>query len=522
MTVVDYKGSFTNLTEYAPYLVATDEMRARRFEDGLRHEIMRAIRSLVLPTYADVLDRTIIVEQDEIERKKYFDSKRRQNFGSEGTNGQKKQKLEMRLRNFGNNPKGQVNCPRLRTEAVVLRGGPVGENVRPAENARPRGNRLGNPGNRGVNVNNQRQGRAFPLMPGDARNTEDVDSSVVDIPVVREFSEVFPEKLPGVLVDREIEFVIECMPGTQPISKAPYRMAPLKVKLENVEKTMFRTRYGHYEFLVMPFGVTNAPAAFMDLMNRIFKRYLDECVIVFIDDILIYSKDEDQHADHLRIVLQILKDQKLYAKFKKWYYQRFVKDFSKIAVPMTELTKKKEPFVWTEKREQSFQELKKRLISAPILALPEGIEGFSIYSVASHQGLWGMLMQNEKVIAYASRMCLPDVVDIKRHVMDKEHKSKWAIHPGMMKMYQDLNKMYWWMVIKKDIKEYVSKCLQLLRKYIADPTHVLDQPPIELEGNLQYEEQPVRIIDSRAKQLRNKAIPLVKVWWENQMTAEAT
>ncbi|GFZ05555.1 hypothetical protein Acr_17g0011270 [Actinidia rufa] len=188
----NYEGSFTNLAEYAPHLVATDEMRARRFEDGLRHEIKRVIRPLVLPTYAEVLDRAIIVEQDEIERKKYFDSKRRQNFGGEGTSGQKKQKPEMKSRNFGNNPKGQVqmfhcnevghikrNCPRLRTEAVAPRGGPGGGNVRLVGNARLGGNRPGNPGNRDGNVNNQRQGRAFALMPGDARNTEDVVAAVV-------------------------------------------------------------------------------------------------------------------------------------------------------------------------------------------------------------------------------------------------------------------------------------------------------------------------------------------------------
>ncbi|GFY81125.1 hypothetical protein Acr_01g0009340 [Actinidia rufa] len=211
-TIADYEGSFTNLAENAPHLVATDEMRARRFENGLRHEIKRVIRPLVLPTYAEVLDRAIIVEQDEIERKKYFDSKRRQNFGREGTSRQKKQKPEIKLRNFGNNPKGQVqvcqkcgryhwgvcwkdkievrneircfhcnevghikrNCPRLRIEAVALRGGPRGGNMRSAGNARPGGNRPGNPRNRDGNVNNQRQGRAFALMLGDARNTEDV------------------------------------------------------------------------------------------------------------------------------------------------------------------------------------------------------------------------------------------------------------------------------------------------------------------------------------------------------------
>ncbi|GFS44716.1 hypothetical protein Acr_00g0091660 [Actinidia rufa] len=192
MTIADYEGSFSNLAEYAPHLVATDEMRARRFEDGLRHEIKRVIRPLVLPTYAEVLDRAIIVEQDEIERKKYFDSKRRQNFGTEGTSGQKKQKPEMKSRNFGNNPKGQVqvcqkcgryhwgvcwkdrievrneircfhcnevghikrNCLRLRTETVAPRGGPGGGNVRPVGNARLGGNRPGTPGNRDENVNN--------------------------------------------------------------------------------------------------------------------------------------------------------------------------------------------------------------------------------------------------------------------------------------------------------------------------------------------------------------------------------
>src|ERR1043166_9111822 len=202
----------------------------------------------------------------------------------------------------------------------------------------------------------------------------------------------------------------------------------------------------------MPFGVTNAPAVFMDLMNRVCRPYLDKFVIVFIDDILIYSKNKKDHENHLRTILELLKNEKLYAKFskcefwirevqflghvvnesgihvdpakieaiKKWealktptevrsvlglagYYRRFIENFSKIALPLTQLTQKSKEFVWGEKQEQAFQTLKQRLCNAPILTLPDGNENFVVYCDASHQGLGCVLMQNGKVIAYASR-----------------------------------------------------------------------------------------------------------------------
>ncbi|GJS63233.1 putative reverse transcriptase domain-containing protein [Tanacetum coccineum] len=214
----------------------------------------------------------------------------------------------------------------------------------------------------------------------------------------------------------------------------------------------FRTRYGHYEFQVMPFGLTNAPAVFMDLMNQVCKPYLDKFVIVFIDDILIYSKDEKEHEEHLKAILELLKKEKLYAKFSKcefwipkvqflghvinskgihvdpakiesikdWaspksptevrqflglagYYRRFIEGFSKIAKSMTKLTQKGIKFDWGEKEEDAFQLIKQKLCSALILALPEGSEDFVVYCDASHKGLGVVLMQREKVIAYASR-----------------------------------------------------------------------------------------------------------------------
>ena len=202
----------------------------------------------------------------------------------------------------------------------------------------------------------------------------------------------------------------------------------------------------------MPFGLTNAPAAFMDLMNRVFQPYLDRFVIVFIDDIHVYSGNSEEHSEHLRIVLQTLRERQLYAKLSKcqfwldrvaflghvisaegvsvdpqkieavvnWkppknvsevrsflglagYYRKFVEGFSKIAAPLTKLTRKDVKYDWVDACHKSFDELKGRLTSAPVLVLPNGRDGFVVYSDASRQGLGCVLMQNDRVIAYASR-----------------------------------------------------------------------------------------------------------------------
>ncbi|XP_073030793.1 uncharacterized protein [Primulina eburnea] len=328
---------------------------------------------------------------------------------------------------------------------------------------------------------------------------EGVELKIEDIPVVQEFSDVFPEELPGIVPDREIEFEINLVPGATPISKAPYRMAPvelnelkeqlqelyplpriddlfdqlkgatvfskldlrtgyhqLKVKPEDVPKTAFRTRYGHYEFTVMPFGLANDPAAFMDLMNRVFKPFLDKFMVVFIDDILVYSPSEEDHKEHLQLTLQMLREKELYAKFKKcefWLksvtflghniskegvsvdpkkvetitdwprpktvteirsflglagnYRKFVEGFSSIAMPLTKLTQKNSKFNWSEECEKSFQTLKEKLASTPVLVLPTEDKSFTIYSDASKEGLGCVLMQEGRVIAYASRQLKP-------------------------------------------------------------------------------------------------------------------
>ncbi|GJV98608.1 putative nucleotidyltransferase, ribonuclease H, partial [Tanacetum coccineum] len=339
------------------------------------------------------------------------------------------------------------------------------------------------------------------------------------IPVVREFPEVFPKDLPGLplvnqLADRgfigpstspwgtpvvfvkkkdrsfrmcidyrelnklivkncyplpRIDDLFDQLQGLSDYSKINLRSGyhQLRVRDEDIPKTAFKTRYIYYEFQVMPFGLTNAPAVFIDLMNRVCKPYLDKFVIVFIDDILIYSHNKDEHANHLRIILELLKKEKLYAKFSKcdfwirivqflgylidnqglhvdpakieavknWtspttptkirqflglagYYQRFIKDFSKIAKFLTELTKKNKKYIWGEDQETAFQLLKQKLCEALILALPEGNDNFVVYCNASHQGLGAVLMQRVRVIAYASRKLKPNKENYTTHDLE--------------------------------------------------------------------------------------------------------
>ncbi|WVZ64465.1 hypothetical protein U9M48_013974 [Paspalum notatum var. saurae] len=212
----------------------------------------------------------------------------------------------------------------------------------------------------------------------------------------------------------------------------------MKIRPSDIPKTAFITRFGLYEYTVMSFGLTNAPAYFMNLMNKVFMEYLDKFVVVFIDDILIYSKTEEEHEEHLRLVLQKLRDHKLYAKLSKcefWLDQvpflghivskggimvdpskiskilrRFIESFSGIAKPMTSLLEKGVPFIWTKERQAAFDELKKRLTTA---------QSFTVYCDASKEGLGCVLMMQEgKVIAYASRQLRKHEVNYPTHDLE--------------------------------------------------------------------------------------------------------
>ena len=266
-----------------------------------------------------------------------------------------------------------------------------------------------------------------------------------------------------------IDDLFDQLKGASIFSKIDLRSGyhQLRIKDADEHKTAFRTRYGHYEFLVMPFGLTNAPAAFMDLMNRVFRPYVDQFVVVFIDDILMYSKDQESHDTHLRVVLETLRKEQLYAKLSKcefwmnevsflghivskegirvdpkkievvveWksprnvtevrsflglagYYRRFVKGFSMTAAPMTRLLQKNVKYEWSEKCQRSFDKLKAFLTEAPVLTQPTCGREYVTFSDASLNGLGCVLMQEGKVVAYASRQLKPHEKNYPTHDLE--------------------------------------------------------------------------------------------------------
>ncbi|KAK8921042.1 hypothetical protein KSP39_PZI020900 [Platanthera zijinensis] len=210
-------------------------------------------------------------------------------------------------------------------------------------------------------------------------------------------------------------------------------------------------------------------------MNRVFRKYLDSFIVVFIDDILVYSKSEEEHETHLRLVLQVLRENQLYAKFSKsefWlekpvlrtvaevrsflglagYYRRFVENFSRIALPLTSLTHKDQKFVWTQECSQAFDTLKERLMTAPILSLPKWTGGFQIFSDASGCGLGYVLVQHGSVIAFGSRQL-------------KAHERNYPVHDLELATVIFALKLWWHYICGAKVEIYTDhKSL----KYLLD------------------------------------------------------
>ncbi|GJV06755.1 putative reverse transcriptase domain-containing protein [Tanacetum coccineum] len=380
-------------------------------------------------------------------------------------------------------------------------------------------------------------------------------------------------RLPSV---QEIEFRIELIPRAMLVAKSPYHLAPSELDELSGNSRNSRIKVS------------------FDQAHRLreHRPYLDKLVIVFIEVILIYSKTREEHKEHLGLVLELLKKERLYAKFSKCeFWLQEVEDFSKIAKSLTVLTQKSKTFDWGVEQENTFQTLKDKLCSALVLALPDGAEDFVVYFDASGLGLGYVLMQRGKVIAYASsviyidhkslqhifsqkelnmrqrrwielfsdynceicyhpgkanvvvdalrrkervkpkrfkamNMTLQSIIkdmilvaqkeavdesaglqkgldkmieqrsdgtlyymdqilvhlkgDVRTLIIDKAHNSKYSLHPGADKMYYDLKDRYWWSGMKKDIAEYVSRCLTCLKVKAEHqrPSGLLQQPEI--------------------------------------------
>nr|GEW36365.1 putative reverse transcriptase domain-containing protein [Tanacetum cinerariifolium] len=421
------------------------------------------------------------------------------------------------------------------------------------------------------------QGERTPGIAKALSNVTVNTPELSNIYVVRDFIEVFLEDLLGLPPQRQVEFRIDLVTGATPVAKSPYRLAPsemhklelnkltiknryplpriddlfdqlqgaryfskidiwsgyhqLRVHENNIPKTAFRTRYGHFKFTIMPFGLTNALAVFMDLMNRVCKPYLDKFVIVFIDDILVYSKSKDEHEDHLRLVLELLKKEELYAKFSKYFVVYC--DASNQGLGCV-LMKRGKSVIYTDHkslqhifdqkelnmRQRRWIELfshykceiryhpgktnvvadalirkervKPRWVRAMAMTIQSGIRGMIIAAQGEAfkqenifaERLHGLDQQMEKrkngILYFLDRIWVPLIGGARTIIMDETHKTRYYVYPGADKMYHDIRNMYWWPGMKRDIAIYVSKCLTCskVKAEHKRPSGLLQQPEI--------------------------------------------
>ncbi|GJT60545.1 putative reverse transcriptase domain-containing protein [Tanacetum coccineum] len=376
---------------------------------------------------------------------------------------------------------------------------------------------------------------------------------------------VFPEDLPGLPPAQQVEFQIDLVPGAALVARAPYRLAQAKMQelstqlQELSEKGFIRPSSSPWGALVLfvkkkdnsfrmcidyrelnkvtvknRYPLPKIEDLFDQLQGsrvyskidlrsgyhqlRVCKPYLDRFMIVFIDDILIYSKSRKEHEGNLKLIMGLLKKEELYAKFSKC--------FSKIASPIMKLTQKSMKFDWGEKAEAAFQLLKQKMCSAPILALPEGSKNFVVYCDASHKGLGVILMQKEKVIAYASCQLKAKVGDSQLTGLEIIHKTTEKIVQIKSRPFKIISKVGN-VAYRLELPEQLSKVhstfhVSNLKKCISDEPLAIPLDEIQVDDKLHFIEEPIKIMDREVKRLKKSRIPIFKVRWNSRRGLEFT
>nr|GEU47239.1 reverse transcriptase domain-containing protein [Tanacetum cinerariifolium] len=489
-----YTKRFQKLTLICTKFVADETKKIDKYISRLPDNIYESVKASKPKT----LDETIELANDLMDQKLRTYAERRSN---------KKRKVD---ESFRNNHGHQQQTPKRQNVAKVynIRTGerkPYSGNLPKGEKECIKGPRIkcryGHLMFKSSRVYGKRMSDLFSIISAKKEEDKSEGKQLEDVPIVRDDPKVFPKDLPGLPPARPVEFQIDLIPGAAPLhktwfltlgspglvrqkerwvvqdvhrlpvySKIDLRSGyhQLRVREQDVLKPAFRTWYGHYEFQVMPFGLTNAPAVFMDLINQVCKTYLDKFVIVFIDDILIYSKNEKEHKEHLKAILKLLKKEKLYAKFSKckfWIpkvqFLDHVIDSRGIYVDPAKIESIKNmgsPKTPTE----IYQFL------AHIKALkPEKLE---------KEDVGGMIRKDipkEKLEPHADgtlclneRSWLPYYGDLRSVIMHESHKSKYSIHPGSDKIYQDMKKLYWWPNMKANIATYDNIMMDFITKLL--------------------------------------------------------
>ncbi|TMW94998.1 hypothetical protein EJD97_009503 [Solanum chilense] len=472
MSMHDYSLKFIQLSKYAPSLVSNPRDEMSRFMMGVSNDLKEECHSAMLHDSMNISRLMVHAKhvEEAISRRKSKDSKRARDFdGSSSKNRleiQDKHRFKKRV-----SSSAPTKIPKARGDKVSNPNFKKGRGTN-SQNEKPTCGKYGK-----KHYDNCLKGtdNFFGCGKSGHKNLTVGCSGVIckeEKWVLRmciDYHQLNKITIKNKYPLPRIDDLFDQLEGASYFSKIDLRSGydQLRVRCEDVPRTAFQTQYGHYEFIVMLFCLTNALAEFMDLINGVFRNYLDAFVIIFIDDILVYSKNESDHMGHLRVTL----------------------------------TQKCEKFEWSEACEKTFQLLKDRLTSTPVLTLQEDYDMSVFYhpgkanvmeDALSHMNMGSVAQVGEAkkdlvkevrwlsrlgvrlegspdgILRCQGRLCVPNVDELRDRILEEANGSCYSIHPCSIKMYHDLREIYWWESLKRDIAEFVAKCpnsQQIQRSY---------------------------------------------------------